>query len=99
MKVNCLAFICQTRSSLDMVHLRRDAFGIHHFLEHMDHVVELTMDVADDNDGLLDSEHVSFIAYNRESSRDSIIDLSCRVGENFLKRSDAYTQFLKHLYH
>ena len=77
-----------------MVHLRRDAFGIHHFLEHVDHVVELTMDVTDDDDGLLDSEHISFISYNKESSRDSIIDFSCCIGENFIKRSDALTKIL-----
>ena len=72
-----------------MVHLRRDAFGIHYFLKHVDHVVELTMNVTDNDDRLLDSKHVSFIAYIKESSLYSIIDLSSRIGEKFLKRSDA----------
>ena len=35
------------------MHLRRYAFGVDHFLKHVDHVVELSVDVTDDDHGLL----------------------------------------------
>ena len=44
-------------------HLRWDSLGVDYFLKHMDHIEELTMDVANDNDGLLDAEHVCLISY------------------------------------
>lgn len=44
-------------------HLRWDSLGIDHFLKHMDHVEELTVDVTNDDDGLLNAEHVRLISY------------------------------------
>ena len=44
------------------VHLRRDALGIDNFLKHVDHVVELSVNVTNDDDWLLDSDHVGLIA-------------------------------------
>ena len=44
-------------------HLRWDSLGIDHFLKHMDHVKELTVDVTNDDDGLLNAEHVRLISY------------------------------------
>ena len=40
------------------MHLRWYAFGVDYFLEHVDHVVELSVDVTNDDHGLLDSDHV-----------------------------------------
>ena len=37
------------------MHLRWYAFGVDHFLKHVDHVVELSVDIADDDHGLLHS--------------------------------------------
>lgn len=38
--------------------LRWDSFRVDYLLEHVDHVVELAVDIANDDDGLLDAEHV-----------------------------------------
>ena len=43
-------------------HLRWDSLGIDNFLKHMDHIEELTVDVANDNYGLLDADHVCLIS-------------------------------------
>ena len=40
-------------------HLRWDSLGVDYFLKHMDHIEELTVDVANDDDGLLDAEHLA----------------------------------------
>lgn len=45
------------------VHLLWDTFGVNNFLEHMDHVKELAMNVTNDDHGLLNAEHVGLIAY------------------------------------
>ena len=44
-------------------HLRWDSLGVDHFLKHMDHIEELTVDVANDDDRLLDADHVRLISY------------------------------------
>ena len=44
------------------IHLRWYAFGVDHFLKHVDHVVELSVDVTDDDHGLLHSQHVCLVA-------------------------------------
>ena len=44
------------------LYLRWYALGIYNFLKHVDHVVELSMDVTNDDDWLLDSDHVGLIA-------------------------------------
>ena len=38
---------------LHEMHLRRYAFGVNHFLKHVDHVVELSVDVTYDDHWLL----------------------------------------------
>ena len=45
------------------MNLRWDALRIDHLLEHMDHIVELAMNVTDDDDGLLHSQHVRLVTY------------------------------------
>ena len=44
-------------------HLRWDAFRVDNFLKHVDHVIELSVDVSDDNHRLLDSNHVGLVAW------------------------------------
>ena len=44
-------------------HLRRDSLGVHNFLEHVDHVKELTVNVTDDDDWFLDSQHVGLALF------------------------------------
>ena len=39
-------------------YLLRNSFRIDYLLEHVNHVEELTVDVANDDDGLLNAEHV-----------------------------------------
>ncbi len=51
------------RNSVDLSYLRRDSLGVDNFLEHVDHVKELTMDITDDDDRLLDSQHVRFAPF------------------------------------
>ena len=41
-----------------LLYLLIHSFGIDHFLKHVDHIVELSVDVADDDDWLLHSQHV-----------------------------------------
>ena len=43
-------------------YLLRDALGVDDLLKHVDHVIELAVDIADDDDWLLHAEHVGFIA-------------------------------------
>lgn len=40
--------------------LRSQSFGVNHFVKHVNHVVELTMDVSDNDNGLLDFDQVWF---------------------------------------
>lgn len=47
--------------NLQLINLRWDPLGVDHLLEHMDHVVELSVDISDNNDRLLDAQHVWFI--------------------------------------
>jgi hypothetical protein len=56
--------ICNIRGQnfVQYLYLRWYALGIYNFLKHVDHVVELSMDVTDDNDWLLDSYHVGLVA-------------------------------------
>lgn len=42
--------------------IRWDALGVDDLLEHVDHVVELSVDVADDNYRLLDSNHIRLVS-------------------------------------
>ena len=42
-------------------YLLRNAFRVNHFLEHVDHVVVLTVDVADDDHWLLDLKEIGFV--------------------------------------
>ena len=49
-------------------HLRWNSLGVDHFLKHMDHIEELTVNVANDDDGLLDAEHVRLIIYTCHTS-------------------------------
>ena len=46
-------------------HLRWDAFRVDNFLKHVDHVIELSVDVSNDNDRLLDSNHVGLVAWKQ----------------------------------
>ena len=46
-------------------HLRWDAFRVDNFLKHVDHVIELSVDVTNDNDRLLDSNHVGLVAWKQ----------------------------------
>lgn len=40
---------------------RWDTLRVNDLLEHMDHIIELSVDVTDDNDRLLDAKHVGFV--------------------------------------
>ena len=44
-------------------HLRWNSLGVDHLLKHVDHVEELTVDVANDDDRLLDAEHIRLVSY------------------------------------
>ena len=46
-----------------MGHLLRDSLGIDNLLKHVNHVVVLAMDVANDDDWLLDSQQVRLVLY------------------------------------
>lgn len=44
-----------------MADLLWNAFGVDDLLEHVDHVIELAVDVADDDDWLLDLQQVGLL--------------------------------------
>lgn len=46
-----------------LICLLRNAFRVNDFLEHVNHVIELTMYVTDDNDWFLDFKKVCFLFY------------------------------------
>ena len=48
--------------SISAVHLRWDSLLVNDFLEHMDHVVELSVDITNDDDRLLDTQHIRLVA-------------------------------------
>ena len=54
--------------STGMGHLLRDSLGIDNLLKHVNHVVVLAMDVANDDDWLLDSQQVRLVLYRRTNS-------------------------------
>ena len=43
-------------------YLRWDAFRVDNFLKHVDHIVKLSMDVSDDNHGLLNTNHIWLVS-------------------------------------
>ena len=51
------------RVSLRSQYLRRNAFWIDDLFKHVNHVKELAVDVADDNHGLLDAQHILLVLY------------------------------------
>lgn len=53
--------------------LLRNALWVDDFLEHMDHVIELPMDVTDDDDWLLNLEEIGFRFYEYQMSLRKVI--------------------------
>ena len=50
-------------------HLLRDTLRVDNFLEHVNHIKELAVDVADDDDWLLDAQHVWFRSCKAQQSQ------------------------------
>ena len=44
------------------LYLPWDAFRVDHFFKHVDHVIELPVDVSNDYDRLLDPDHIRLVA-------------------------------------
>mgnify|MGYP007086555183 CR=1 FL=1 len=56
-----MASLCGRDSRHGRHYLRWDALGVDNFLEHVDHIVELPVDVADDDNGLLHAQHIRLV--------------------------------------
>ena len=56
--------------------LLRNALWVNDFLEHVDHVIELPVDVTNDYDWLLDLEEIGFRLYEYQMSLRNVITMA-----------------------
>ena len=64
---------------LEWIYVRWDALGVDNFLKHMDHVVELSVYVTDDDNRLLNSNHVRFVTCKRRRKQIKGLDKLIRL--------------------